>query len=130
MLALAAASPSILPTDVKCSQGHAEVAYNILFLKSGKPLAARTVVGCYNQELRVELHDLMRVDVLTRAPESDGRSFTEAKMAMYGVASWHIVQNMKMEAMLSLTPSFEYSVDQTPYRFVVMPRQIVDATNQ
>jgi hypothetical protein len=30
-----------------------------------------------------------------------------------------------MEAYLSMTPSFEYTVPDTPYRFVVMPRSIV-----
>ena len=32
---------------------------------------------------------------------------------------------MSMEAQLSMTPSFEYTVPETPYRFVVMPRRII-----
>ena len=33
-----------------------------------------------------------------------------------------------MEAQLSMTPSFEYSVPETSYRFIVMPRRIVAAS--
>jgi hypothetical protein len=32
---------------------------------------------------------------------------------------------MSMQAHLSMTPSFEYTVPETTYRFVVMPRGII-----
>ena len=35
---------------------------------------------------------------------------------------------MSMEAQLSMTPSFEYTVPDTTYRFVVMPRRIIAAS--
>lgn len=44
--------------------------------------------------------------------------------------AWEQIQEMTMEAYLSMTPSFEYSVPDTPYRFVVMQRMIVAAANE
>jgi hypothetical protein len=42
--------------------------------------------------------------------------------------AWQHPQEMSMEAHLSMTPSIEYSVPETPYRFVVMPRRVVPAS--
>ena len=107
-----------------------DVAYNILFLKEGKVLAARTVVGPFGHDIRVELPELMRVVVSARAPSIGDSSFTTAKMAVYAQGAWQPAKEMSMKADLSATPSFEYSVDGTPYRFVVMPRMIVRAVSQ
>lgn len=107
--------------------GQPDVAYNILFLKDGKPLAARTVVGQFGREVRVEVADAMRVDVSAQAPDASARSLTSAKMAVFRDGAWQPAKVMTMSATLTMTPSFEYSVEGTPYRFVVMPRRIVKA---
>jgi hypothetical protein len=59
------------------------------------------------------------------APNPEGRSVTSAKMAIFKDDAWQAAKEMSMEAYLSLTPSFEYTVPDAPYRFVVMARMIV-----
>jgi len=59
------------------------------------------------------------------APDKEVRSFTSAKMAIFQDNAWQPAKEMSMDALLSLTPSFEYTVPETVYRFVVMPRRIV-----
>jgi hypothetical protein len=54
------------------------------------------------------------------APDQEGRSFTSAKMAIFQDNAWQPPKEMSMEAYLSMTPSFEYTVPDAPYRFVVM----------
>jgi hypothetical protein len=107
-----------------------DVVYTVLFLKDGAVLAAPTVVGRFGQEVRVEVPDLMRVEVSAQAPDADSRSFTTARMSLSKDGAWQSSKVMSMQATLTMTPSFEYSVDGTPYRFVVMPRQVVAAANQ
>ena len=107
-----------------------DVVYTVLFLKDGAVLAAPTVVGRFGQEVRVEVPDLMRVEVSAQAPDADSRSFTTARMSLSKDGAWQSPKVMSMQATLTMTPSFEYSVDGTPYRFVVMPRQVVAAANQ
>lgn len=58
------------------------------------------------------------------APDQEGRSFTSAKMAIFQDNAWQPPKEM------SMTPSFEYTVPDAPYRFVVMPRKIVPAANE
>jgi hypothetical protein len=67
-------------------------------------------------------------EVLATAPDQEGRSFTSAKMAIFQGNAWQPAKEMSMEAYLSMTPSFEYTVPDAPYRFVVMPRRIVPAS--
>lgn len=67
----------------------------------------------------------MRAVVLAMAPNQEGRSFTSAKLSLFKEGAWQAAKEMSMEAYLSMTPSFEYSVPDTPYRFVVMPGRIV-----
>jgi len=62
----------------------------------------------------------MRVLALAMAPNPEGLSFTSAKMFLFLDNAWQQVQEMTMEAHLSMTPSFEHSVPDSPYRFVVM----------
>jgi hypothetical protein len=59
------------------------------------------------------------------APNQEGRSFTSAKMAIFQDNAWQPAKEMSMEAHLSMTPSFEYTVPDGPYRFVVMPRKVI-----
>lgn len=103
----------------------ADVVFTIIFKKDGDYLASPTILGEYGREVCVEIPGAMRAVVLARAPDRDGRSFTSAKMAIYQDGAWQPEQEMTMEAYLSLTPSFQYSVPDTAYRFGVMPRRIV-----
>jgi hypothetical protein len=102
-----------------------DVVFTVIFKKDGKYLASPTVLGEFGRELCVEIPNVMRALVLAMAPDQEGRSFTSAKMAVFQENAWRPVKEMSMEAYLSMTPSFEYTVPEAPYRFVVMPRTIV-----
>jgi hypothetical protein len=107
-----------------------DVVFQVVFMKDGEYLASPTVVGKFGQEVRVEIPKVMRVYTVAAAPNREGLSLTSAKMAIYQDNAWQTPKEMTMQAHLSMTPSFEYSVPDTPYRFVVMPRSIVPAANQ
>jgi hypothetical protein len=106
-----------------------DVVFTVIFRKDGEFLAAPTVLGEFGRELCVEVPDVMRAQVLAMAPDKDGRSFTSAKMAIFRDNAWQPAKEMSMEAQLSMTPSFEYTVPDAPYRFVVMPRRIIAASS-
>lgn len=101
----------------------------LIFRKDGEFLAAPTVLGEFGRELCVEVPEVMRAQVLAMAPDQEGRSFTSAKMAIFRDNAWQPTKEMSMEAQLSMTPSFEYTVPDAPYRFVVMPRRIIAASS-
>jgi beta-lactamase regulating signal transducer with metallopeptidase domain len=107
-----------------------DVVFQVVFMKDGEYLASPTVVGKFGQEVRLEIPNAMRVSTFAEAPNNEGLSFTSAKMAVYKNGTWQPAKEMTMQAHLSMTPSFEYSVPDTLYRFVVMPRSIVPAANQ
>lgn len=111
------------------ASGRPDVAYTVIFLKDGKPLATPTVVGQFGQEVRLEVAG-MRAAVSASAPDANSRSFTSAKMTVFKDGAWQAPKEMSMEAVLSASPSFEYSAEGTPYRFVVMPRLVASADNQ
>jgi hypothetical protein len=102
-----------------------DVVFTVIFKKDGKYLASPTVLGEFGREVCIEVPNVMRALVLAMAPDQQGRSFASAKMAIFQDDAWQPLQEMSMEAYLSMTPSFEYTVPDAPYRFVVMPRKIV-----
>jgi len=102
-----------------------DVVFTVIFKKDGNFLAAPTVLGEFGREVRLEVPNVMRALVLAMAPDEEGRSFTSAKMAIFQDNEWQPPKEMSMEANLSMTPSFEYTVPNALYRFVVMPRRIV-----
>ena len=104
---------------------HADVVFTVIFMKDGNYLASPTILGEFGCEVCVEVPNMMRALILAKAPDPEGRSFTSAKMAIFQGDAWQPAKEMTMEAYLSSTPSFEYTVPDTPYRFVVMPRRIV-----
>jgi len=105
-----------------------DVVFTVIFRRDGEVLATPTVLGEFGRELCVEIPEVMRAQVLAMAPDQEGRSFTSAKMAIFQDNAWQPAKEMSMQAHLSMTPSFEYSVPGTPYRFVVMPRRIIAAS--
>lgn len=105
-----------------------DVVFTVVFRKDGEFLASPTVLGEFGCELCVEVPNLMRAQVLAMAPDQEGRSYTSAKMAIFQDNAWQPAKEMSMEAHLSMTPSFEYTVPDAPYRFVVMPRRIIAAS--
>jgi len=107
-----------------------EVVFTVVFMKDGQYLASPTVLAEFGREVRVEVPNEMRVLTLALAPNEEGLSFTSAKMAICQDNVWQPPFEMTMEAYLSKTPSFEYSVPETPYRFVVMQRRVVPAANE
>jgi hypothetical protein len=102
-----------------------DVVFTVVLKNDEKYLASPTVLAEFGQEVRVEIPNLMRAWVLAMAPDEEGRSFTSAKMSIFQDDAWQASKEMSMEAYLSMTPSFEYTVPDTPYRFVVMPRRVV-----
>lgn len=114
-------------TAVSTQVERPDIVYQVLFKVDGETVAAPTVAGQFGREVRVELPDRMRAVVFTTAPDQDGLSHTSAIMSVFEEGAWRIVKEMSMKAQLTITPSFELSVDGTPYRFVIMPRQIVPA---
>jgi hypothetical protein len=102
-----------------------DVVFTVIFRKDGEFLAAPTVLGEFGRELCVEIPNVMRAQLLAMAPNQEGKSFTSAKMATFQGNAWQPPKEMSMEAHLTMTPSFEYTVPDSPYRFMVMPRRIV-----
>jgi hypothetical protein len=43
--------------------------------------------------------------------------------------AWQPAKKMSMRSTLAFTPSFEHTVEGTPYRFVIRPRLIVPAAD-
>jgi hypothetical protein len=107
-----------------------EVVYTVVFKKGENCLASPAVLGQFGKEVLVEVPNEMRALVLALAPDPDGRYFTSAKMSIFQDGAWQPPKEMTMEAYLTKTPSFEYSVEGTPYRFVVMQRMIVPAASE
>jgi hypothetical protein len=101
-----------------------DVVFTVIFNKDGNPLASPTVLGEFGREVCVEVPNVMRALALAMAPDQEGRSSTSA-MAIFQDNAWQPPKEMSMKAYLSKTPSFEYTVPDAPYRFVVMPRRIV-----
>jgi hypothetical protein len=102
-----------------------DVVFTVIFKKDGEFLAAPTVVGEFGRELSVEIPNMMHAQVSAMAPDQEGKSFTTAKLAIFRDNAWQPAKEMSMEAHLSMTPSFEYSVPDAPYRFIVMPRRVI-----
>jgi hypothetical protein len=106
-----------------------DVVYTVAFLKDDRPLAAPTVIGEFGREVRVEIPNLMRAVLLSLRPDDKDCCFTSAKMSICQDGVWQPAKEMSMNAFLKKTPSFEYSVEGAPYRFVVKPRLVVPAAN-
>ena len=104
-----------------------DVIYQVSFLKDGEQIASPTVVGQFGREVRVEIADTLRVVMMAEAPGADGRSRTSIRMSVFADGVWGAATEMSANFLLNSTPSFEHSVEGTPYRFVVRPRLIVPA---
>jgi hypothetical protein len=106
-----------------------DVIYQVFFKENGEIIGSPTVTGQFGREVQVVIPNRMRVVVIAEASDQEGLSRTSAKMSIFEDDAWRTVKQMSMEAMLSMSPSFEYSVEGTPYRFVIMPRLIVPAAD-
>jgi len=108
----------------------ADVTYQVLFMVDGEILGAPTVAGRFGREVQVEFSDVMRVTLFTDERGEDGKFYTSAVMQVFRDNAWQTVREVSMRSKLEFTPSFEHTVEGTPYRFVVMPRLIVPAAGQ
>lgn len=102
-----------------------DVTYLVIFKRGDQVLGSPTVSGHFGREVQIEVANAMRVTLVAAEPDEDGQSLTSASMAIFQDNAWQPAKVMSMTATLSATPSFEYSVEGTSYRFVVMPRLIV-----
>lgn len=101
------------------------VMFKVVLLRDGAVVASPSVVGEYGREVTVELAQTMKVVAIAARPDSEGHSLTAVKLSLFESGAMQPGKEMSMLADLSKTPSFEYSVPGTPYRFVVMPRQVM-----
>lgn len=113
--------------QVSAASATPDLIYQVTFLKNGEYLASPTVVGQFGREVRVEVPDTLRVVMVAEAPGEDGRSHTSVRMSVFADGDWGHDKTMSADLPLTSTPSFEHSVEGTPYRFVVRPRLIVPA---
>lgn len=127
---LAGAEPSYIresPLQQLAEASHADVTYRVVFRKGDQVLGSPTVSGQFGRKVQIEIANAMRVTVVAGDPDEEGLSLTSASMAIFKDDAWQPATVMSMMADLSATPSFEYTVEGTSYRFVVMPRLIVPA---
>jgi len=125
---LADAEPPHIRED-PLQASNADVTYQVVFQKGDQVLGSPTVSGQFGREVQIEIANAMRVTVVAGEPDEKGQSLTSASMAIFEDNAWQPAKVMSMTATLSATPSFEYSVEGTSYRFVVMPRLIVPAAD-
>lgn len=100
------------------------VMYKVVLLKDGKSVASPSIVGEFGREVTVELAQTMKVVAVSSAPNSEGNSLTAVKLSIFESGAMQPGKEMSMLADLSKTPSFEYSVPGTTYRFIVTPRLV------
>ncbi len=110
------------------ARDHSDVAYRVIFRDGDQVLGNSMVGGLFGQEVQIEVSNAMRVTMVAARPDRNGLSVTSARMAIFKDNAWQPAKEMSMVADLSATPSFEYSVEGTTYRFVVMPRLVVPAS--
>jgi len=107
--------------------GPPDLVYQVLFTADDELLASPTVASEFGRWVRVEVPDLMRVTMFTGQRGQDGKFYTAATMQVFRDNAWQPAKELSMRSTLAFTPSFEHSVEGTPYRFVIMPRLIVPA---
>jgi hypothetical protein len=112
----------VLP--ILASAEQSGVMFKVVLLKDGKSMASPSVVGEFGREVTVELAQTMKVVAVASAPNSEGHSLTAVKLSVFESGAMQPAKEMSMLADLSKTPSFEYSVPGTTYRFIVTPRLV------
>ena len=100
------------------------VMFNVVLLKDGKIVASPGVVGEFGKEVTVEITQTFKVVGLASVPDAEGHSLTAVRLSLFENGAMQPLKEMSMLADLTKTPSFEYSVPGTTYRFVVRPRQV------
>ena len=94
-------------------------------LKNGDQIVASpSAVGEFGKEVTIELSQKMKVVAVASEPNGEGNSLTSYKLALFHRGAMQPAREMSMLADLSKSPSLEYSVPGTTYRFVVVSRQI------
>lgn len=106
------------------ASGPPDLVYQVLFSEDDELLASPTVASQFGRWVRVEVPDLMRVTLFTGERGQDGKFYTAATMQVFRDNAWQPAKELSMRSTLAITPSFEHSVEGTPYRFVIMPRLI------
>ena len=106
---------------VSADQG---VMFKVVLLDDGKVVASPSVVGEFGREVTVDLAQVMKVVAVASKPNSEGHSLTAVRLSLFEGGVMQPGKEMSMLADLSKAPSFEYSVPDTRYRFVVEPRQV------
>jgi hypothetical protein len=102
-----------------------DVVFNIVLLKERQVIASPAIVSQFGQQVDIEHDGILRVSAIAEAPDADGYSYTKVIMSVFDGMLWLPAEEMSMTAYLSKTPSFQYSVPGTSFRFVIMPRRVV-----
>ena len=106
-----------------------DLMVQVVLWRAGDVADIVVVAGAYDEDVWIELADVGRVRVHAARPDAEGRSFIRARAALREGEDWLIVRDMEMRADLARLPSFETSIDGTPYRFVIMPRRVAPPTS-
>jgi hypothetical protein len=105
--------------------GSPDLMVQVVLWRAGDVADVAVVAGAYGEDVWIELAELGRVRVHAARPDAEGRSVIHARAALLKGEDWLIVRDMEMRADLARLPSFETSIEGTPYRFVIMPRRIM-----
>jgi len=100
------------------------VMFKVVLLNDGKVVASPSVVGEFGREVTVELAQTMKVVAVASRPNTEGHSLTAVKLSLFEGGAMQPAKELSMLADLSKTPSLEYSVPGTAFRFVVTPRRV------
>ena len=100
------------------------VMFKVVLLNGGKVVASPNVVGEFGREVTVELAQTMKVVAVASRPNTEGHSLTAVKLSLFEGGAMQPAKELSMLADLSKTPSLEYSVPGTAFRFVVTPRRV------
>jgi hypothetical protein len=98
------------------------VWFNVILKEEGKVIASPEKAGAFGTPLQFELPHGLNVEAIAKAPESDGRSWTQVRFTFFETGDAKFVQEMQMRADLKATPSFDYAVPGTKRKFRVEVR--------
>ncbi|MBL8518917.1 MAG: hypothetical protein JNM76_18300 [Betaproteobacteria bacterium] len=114
LLTVSLASPATARQDA--------VRFEVVVTQAGKLVAAPSMIVEFDKTGSVELSEVMRVEAKAARPGWDGLSETSVRVFVFESGALRPVKDMSMQADLSRTPSFEYTVPGTTTRFVIKPR--------
>lgn len=100
------------------------VLFKVVLKNGDQIVASPSAIGEYGKVVTIELSQTMKVIAVASEPNAEGNSLTSYKLTLFHGGAMQPAKEMSMLANLSKSPSLEYSVPGTAYRFVVVSRQV------